>query len=281
MDAPTMQSDSFAADRPDDYVGNPAQQDMQRRAYRLWRSISDDPRYAYEGRLVTLDGVRPETIDELLFLAREQLAAVSWYVDADHESALTERLTALGYAVDRWDQHIGAGEALQAAGQVCGETSLPPGYVLHETNAATPDVVIRELAAVGSDQGVMVPAAHVMRGATRPSVIMYATAPDGRIVAIAGSVLPHHPDSALAASAWWGMLCTHPDHRGRGLSRILGAKTILAMAQRHGATSFYTGIRRENAVSQAVCTRLGVCRTNLVVLMAMNVEASGGKSLTR
>jgi GNAT superfamily N-acetyltransferase len=281
MDAPTTQSCSCASDQPDDYVGNPAQQEMQRRAYRLWQSISADPRYAYEGRLVALDGIGPDTIDDLLFLVREQFAAVTWYVNADHESALTERLAALGYAVDRWDQHFGGDEALRAADQVCGETSLPDGYDIHEISADTADVVIKELASVGADQGVMVPAAHVMRGATRRSIIMYVTAPDGHIVAIAGSVLPHHRDSALAASAWWGMLCTHPDHRSRGLSKILGARAMLAMAKRHGATSFYTGIRRENAVSQAVCTRLGVCRTEYAVLMAMDVAASGGESLTR
>lgn len=281
MDAPTKQNDGFASDQPDDYVGNSAQQDMQRRAFRLWQSISGDSRYAYEGRLVMLDGICPDTIDDLLFLVREQFAAVSWYVDAGHESSLTERLVALGYVVDRWDQYFGSDEAVRAAEKVCGETSPPQGYALHEVNAETPKAVIKELAGVGAEQGVMVPAAHVMRGATRPSSIMYVTAPNGQIVAIAGSVLPHHQDSALATSAWWGMLCTHPDHRGRRLSTILGARTILAMAERHGATSFYTGIRRENAVSQAVCTRLGVCRTSYVVLMALNTEASGGKSLTR
>lgn len=281
MEARKMECCGAVSDRPDDYVGNPAQQEMQRRAYRLWQSNLADPRYAYEGRLVTLDRVTPDTIDDLLFLVREQLAAVSWYVCRDHEGVLTEALTALGYAVDRWDQHFGADEALRAAEQLCSETSLPDGYDIHEIGAETPDAIIRELAGVGADQGVMVPAAHVMRGATRPSTIMYATAPNGRIVAIAGSVLAHHRDSPLAASAWWGMLCTHPDHRGKSLSKILGAKTMLAIAERHGATSFYTGIRRENAVSQAVCTRLGVRRTEYVVLMAMDVEASGGKSLTR
>lgn len=281
MDAPTTRSCSFASDKPDDYVGNPTQQEMQRRAYRLWQSVSADPRYAYEGRLVMLDGIGPDTIDDFLFLVREQYAAVSWYVNADHEGPLTERLAALGYVVDRWDQYFGADGALRAAAQVCGETPLPDGYGIREIDAATPDVVIKELASVGADQGVMVPAAHVMRGVTRRSIIMYVTAPDGRIGAIAGSVLPHHQDNALASSAWWGMLCTHPDHRGCGLSKILGARTMLAMAERHGAISFYTGIRRENAVSQAVCTRLGVCRTEHVVLMAMDVEATGGKSLTR
>ena len=281
MDASKTESHGFAFDRPDDYVGNPAQREMQQRAYRLWRSVSSDPRYAYEGRLVALDGSTPDTIDDFLFLIREQFAGLSWYVKADDEVALTEKLIAMGYVIDRWDHHLGAEEALRAAEQLCGETSLPKGYEIHEISADTPHAVIVELASVGAEQGVMVPAAHVMRGATRLATIMYVTAPNGPIVSIAGSVLAHHRDSSLAASAWWGMLCTHPDHRGKGLSKLLGARTMLAMAKRHGATSFYTGIRRENAVSQAVCTRLGVHRTEYAVVMAMNVQAAGGGPLTR
>lgn len=281
MDAPKTESCSFAPDRPDDYVGNPAQREMQRRAYRLWQSLSSDPRYAYEGRLVALDGAGPDTIDDLLFLIREQFAGLSWYVKPDDEVALTEKLTALGYAIDRWDHHSGADEALHAAEHLRDETSLPKGYEIHEISAETPDAIIVELASVGAEQGVMVPAAHVMRAATRPASIMYITATNSRIVAIAGSVLAHHRDSSLAGSAWWGMLCTHPDHRGQGLSKLLGARTMLAMAQRHGATSFYTGIRRENELSQAVCTRLGIRRTEYAVLMATDAEATGGGPLTR
>jgi len=264
-----------------DYVGNPVQRTMQARAYDLWRSLQSDPRYAYEGRLVALDGATPDTIDGLHFLVGEQHAAVSWYVKSDDEAALTEKLRSMGYATDRWDQYFGAEEALHASETLCGEMTLSEGYEIGEIDAATPDGIIAEFAAVGAEQGVMVPAAHVMRGRTRSATAMYITDPDGKIVAIAGSVLAHHRDSPLATSAWWGMLCTHPTHRGKGLSKILGAMTIQAMATRHGAKSFYTGVRRDNAVSQAVCTRLGVRRTEYSVLMAMSPELSGGGPLTR
>lgn len=106
MDSPKTETRGFASDRPDDYIGNPAQREMQRRAYRLWQSVSSDPRYAYEGRLVAMDGAAPDTIDDLLFLIREQLAGLSWHVKADDEVALTEKLTTMGYAIDRWDHHL-------------------------------------------------------------------------------------------------------------------------------------------------------------------------------
>lgn len=102
-----------------------------------------------------------------------------------------------------------------------------------------------------------------------------------KIVAIAGAVLGHHRESPLATSAWWGMLCTHPNHRGKGLSKILGAMTIHVMADRYGATSFYTGVRRDNRVSQAVCARLRVLRSEYAVLMAMSPKLSESGPLTR
>jgi GNAT superfamily N-acetyltransferase len=228
-----------------------------------------------------LDGTSPDTIDDLIFLVREQGAGVSWYVKPDDETALTGKLQSMGYGTDRWDQYFGAVDAVHASEQLCADTALPELYEVGEIGADTPDAIIAEFASVGAEQGVMVPADHVMRGQTRPAVAMYATGPDGKIVAIAGSVLAHHQDSPLATSAWWGMLCTHPAHRGKGLSKILGAMTIRAMATRHGATSFYTGVRPDNAVSHAVCTRLGVRRTEYTVLMALRPELSSGGPLTR
>lgn len=258
-----------------------AQQDMRARAYDLWLSVRSDPRFAYEGRLVALDGTSPDTIDDLLFLVREQGVGVSWYVKADDEIALTEKLRSMNYGTDRWDQYFGAADAVHASEQLCADMALPERYEVGEIGADTPDAIIAEFASVGAEQGVMVPADHVMRGQTRPAVAMYVTGPDGKIVAIAGSVLAHNQDSPLATSAWWGMLCTHPAHRGKGLSKILGAMTIQAMATRHGATSFYTGVRHDNAVSQAVCVRLGVRRTEYTVLMALSPELAGGGPLTR
>lgn len=259
----------------------PAHGEMQSRADELWLSVRSDPRYAYEGRLVTLDGISPDTIDDLLFLVRNQHAGVSWNVKPEDEPVLTAKLQSMGYATDRWDQYFGAADALSSAEKLSGETALPEGYEIAEIGPDAPDAIIAEFAAVAAEQGVMVPAAHVMRGQTRPAAAMYVTGPDGKVVAIAGSVLAHHRDSPLATSAWWGMLCTHPAHRGKGLSKILGAATIRAMAARHGATSFYTGVRRDNAVSQAVCARLGVCRTDYAVLMALSPELSSGGPLTR
>jgi GNAT superfamily N-acetyltransferase len=258
-----------------------AQHDMRARAYNLWLSLRSDPRFAYEGRLVALDGTSPETIDDLLFLVREQGVGVSWYVRPDDETVLTEKLRSMGYVTDRWDQYFGAADAVQTSEDLCAETALPEGYEAGEVGADTPDATIAEFAGVGAEQGVMVPVDHVVRGQTRPAVAMYVTGPDGKIGAIAGSVLAHHRDSPLATSAWWGMLCTHPAHRGKGLSKILGAMTIQAMAARHGATSFYTGVRHDNPVSQTVCTRLGVRRTEYAVLMALSPELAGGGPLTR
>jgi GNAT superfamily N-acetyltransferase len=267
--------------RAEDYVGSPAQREMQSRAFDLWRSIGHDPRYAYEGRLVALHGAGPDVAADILRLARNQGAAVIWNLPRDTEDALTRALRGRGYATDRWDQYQGGKETVRAAIGMRGAGVMPDGYELRMIGGDTSDAVIADFAGFAAEHGVMVPAAHVMRGLTRACAAMYATMRDGRVVAIAGSVLGHHRDSELAASAWWGMLCTHPEHRGRGLSKMLGAMTILEMAERHGATSFYTGVHSDNLVSQAVCNGLGIRRTENSVLMIISPELSGNGPVTR
>ena len=196
----------------------------------------------------------------------------------DDEVALTEKLTALGYAIDRWDHHLGADEALHAAEHLRDETSLPKGYEIHEINADTPDAIIVELASVGAEQGVMVPATHVMRGTIRPASIMYITAPNSRIVAIAGSVLPHHRDSSLAASAWWGMLCTHPDHRGKGLSKFSAQEPCWRWPSVTAPRAFTPGFAARMPSRKRCARGLGFDRTDYAVLMAMNVAGGGRRA---
>ncbi len=267
--------------RPQDYVGGSSHQMMQRLAYGLWQSLQYDPRYAYEGRLVAIDGAHDDTIGDLLLLARGQGAAVAWYVPSAEEAALSETFQAMGYSTDRWDQYWGAQDAVDAARQVRETVRCPEGYTIHAVRGDTHDAAIAALGAFGAEHGVMVPAGHVMRGMTRRCAIKYVTAPDGGIAAIAGAVLGHHRDHALADSAWWGMLCTHPEHRGRGLSKILGALTMLEMAELHGATSFYTGVRADNRVSQAVCNGLGVRRSEYSVVMVVSPDLAGSGPVTR
>jgi GNAT superfamily N-acetyltransferase len=271
---------SYAA-QPQDYVGAPAQQMMQKLAYGLWQSLRYDRRYAYEGRLVAIDGADRDDVGDLLHLARGQGAAVNWYVPNDDVDALCDSFCAMGYSTDRWDQHWGAADAIRAARRVRETVRCPEGYAIGTISADTPDAVVAAFGAFAAEHGVMVPAAHVMRGVTRACVAKYATAPDGGIVAIAGSVLGHHHDHPLADSAWWGMLCTHADHRGRGLSKILGALVMLDMAERHGATSFYTGVRSDNHVSQSVCNSLGVCRSEYSVVMVVSPDLAGSGPVTR
>jgi len=267
--------------RPQDYVGAPAQQTMQRRAFQLWQTLRPDPRYAYEGRLTAIDAAQGEAVEDLLLLARGQGAAVAWYVPADEEAPLSQTFQAMGFTTDRWDQYWGADDAVEVARHVRETVRCPAGYSIYTISADTPDAVTAALVTFGAEHGVMVPAGHVMRGVTRRCSVKYATAPDGRIVAIAGAVLGHHRAHPLANSAWWGMLCTHPEHRGRGLSKLLGALTMLEMAERHGATSFYTGVRGDNHVSQSVCNGLGVCRSEYAVVMVVSPDVAGSGPVTR
>ncbi len=274
MDVYRRAWDESYSPRSEDYAGSPAQREMQSRAFDLWRRLRHDPRYVYDGRVIAINGVNPDSIDDLMFLAHAQGAALVWYLAREDEASLIASIRGRGFVVDCQDQYVGAGDAVHAAAHVRDTRGLPEGYALGAIDAVTSDNVMAEFAGLGAACGVLVPPAHVLRGLTRPCAAMFASAPDGRIVAIAGAVLGHHRDSALVGSAWAGPLCTHRDHRGRGLATILGALNLLEIAERCGARSFYSGVRRDCPMSVAVWERLGLHRTNYSVMTVVSPDMS-------
>jgi GNAT superfamily N-acetyltransferase len=266
---------------PEDYSGSPAQRELQSRAYDLWRRLRHDPRYVYDGRVIAINGVNPDSIDDLIFLAHAQGAALVWYLPRDDAPSIVETLHDRGLVAECRDQYLGAGDAVRAAAHVRDSRGLPEGYALGVIDALTPQNLVVEFADLGAEHGVMVPAAHVLRGLTRPCAAMYASGPDGRIAAIAGAVLGHHRNSALASSAWAGPVCTHRDHRGRGLATILGALTLLELAERCDARSFYAAVRHDCPASVAVCERLGLHRTAYSVMTIVSPDASGNGTIVQ
>jgi hypothetical protein len=87
--------------------------------------------------------------------------------------------------------------------------------------------------------------------------------------------------SSHATDAFWGMLATRQDRRGERIALLLGAKAIAHMWERHGARGFITGVRANNASSQALCIKLGVTSTNWIYAECMDKELFGAASLTK
>jgi RimJ/RimL family protein N-acetyltransferase len=120
-----------------------------------------------------------------------------------------------------------------------------------------------------------------MRGGVVPGLCLIAQDASGRVVSTASSYRHHHPDSPRADIAHWGMLATREEWRGRKIGLILGAMAIVEMWERFGVRGFMTGIRADNAASQALCNKLGVRATDWVYAQCIDPAVLGGASLTK
>ena len=77
------------------------------------------------------------------------------------------------------------------------------------------------------------------------------------------------------------MLATRQDRRGEKIALLLGAQAIVHMWERHGARGFMTGVRANNASSQALCHKLGVRATDWIYASCLDQTQFGGKSVTK
>ena len=78
------------------------------------------------------------------------------------------------------------------------------------------------------------------------------------------------PGTPRSKEAFWGVLATREDHRGRGLAGWLGARAIQHMWEYEGMRGFNTGIKEDNAASLAACAKLGIRRSDLVTLFCFD-----------
>jgi len=265
----------------DEFFGAPHRIALSRRSAHLWRLLSDNPRYGYYGRLVALSEPGPDAADVLSAMARLQGAAVSYYYPAADAAAVFAELEARGLKTDRHEHYRGGDAALAASRQVEREYALPPDIEVRVMDADTPRELVAEVAELCQSCDVMPVPGAVMRGQVRNGICLAATDRNGRVVATASSYMNHHPASSRAKDAFWGMLATRQDRRGERIALLLGAKAIVHMWERHGTRGFITGVRADNASSQALCNKLGVTSTDWIYAECMDKELFGGGSLTK
>jgi hypothetical protein len=265
----------------DEFFGAPSRIALSRRGAHLWRLLGDNPRFSYYGRLVALAEPGPDAADILSAMARLQGAAVSYYYPADDAAALYPELEARGLRTDRHELLRGSDGAFAASTEIERDRSLAPDLSVKVMGADTPHALLAEVADLCLSCDVMPLPAAVMRGQVRKGVCLAAIDGSGRVVATASSYLNHHPASSHATDAFWGMLATRQDRRGEKIALLLGAKAIMHMWQRHGARGFVTGVRADNASSQALCNKLGVRSTDWILAECIDPELFGGASLTR
>jgi hypothetical protein len=265
----------------DEYFGSPDRIALSRRSADLWSLLRDNPRYAYYGRLVALSDPGPDAADILYAMAKLQGAAVSYFYPANTATGLFAELEERGLATDRHEHFRGGEAALAASRRAREDFALPVDLGVSAIDASTPRELVREVAELCQSCDVMPVPGSIMRGQARDGICLVATDRNGRPVATASSYMIHHPSSPRAKDAFWGMLATRKDRRGERIALLLGAQAIVHMWEHHGARGFMTGVRADNASSQALCNKLGVSATDWIYASCIDREMFGGSSVTK
>jgi hypothetical protein len=265
----------------DEYFGSPDRIALAQRSAALWLLLRDNPRYAYYGRLVALSDPGRDTVDILHAMARLQGAAVSYFYPAEAARSLFAQLEERGLETDRHEHFWGGEAALAASRRVQRDLAFPADLSISAIDPDTPRELVRDVAELCQSCDVMPVPGSVMRGQARNGICLVATDRDRRPVATASSYMIHHPSSARARDAFWGMLATREDRRGEGIALRLGAQAIVHMWERHGARGFMTGVRADNSSSRALCNKLGVTASDWIYASCIDRAIFAGPTITK
>jgi RimJ/RimL family protein N-acetyltransferase len=95
---------------------------------------------------------------------------------------------------------------------------------------------------------------------------------DGHVVGTTAAGAHFHRNHARCDEAFWGMLATREDRRGRGIALLLGALCMLAMNERHGFDKFLTCVKKGNTPSERLCAKLGLKPNNTSAVFAIDPD---------
>ena len=244
--------------------GDPAHRALLRRGEDLWRVAKENPRYAYYGTVVSLSDPQEDCADVLASLARLQGLGMCFYFPREEASALLISLEEQGFRTAESLFHRGGQAAYEASKSLLASKPAPADLRIMALDRSTPSDTIRATVELCQTCGLSSMPGEVMRGIASPGINLVALGPDGVPVATAASYAMHAPDTPKAREAFWGVLATREDYRGRGLAAWLGAMAIVHMWENEGMRGFNTGIKAENAASRAACAKLGIVDTDWV-----------------
>lgn len=266
----------------DDIIyGSPQQVAVVRRANALYRLVGHDPRFTFQGRTVSCLGDSLDAADLVIDLCRLQGYSSAQFVPRDQAGFFLEAYKRAGLSPVEWEQYWGHDTALTASAAFMKEFQIPRGLTLREVTPDTPDDRIHAICRMSQTAGVLPAPGSALRGYGPRGIILYAETEAGDIASVGGGFMAYHPDSAWPNEAFWGMLATAQDWRGKRLACWVGAAAILALADRFGARGFSSGVKADNPSSQAMCSRLGVVRSNRVYAGASDPDLMGSGSVTR
>jgi len=159
--------------------------------------------------------------------------------------------------------------------------TLPGELEIVVVDTGTSTGLAADLAAMSIACGVMPVPGSAMRGVSGDDVCLIAVDSGGKAVATASSYMSNHPHSPHTTDAFWGMLATREDWRGKGIALALGAHSIVWMWENLGARSFNTGLTADNTASIELCAKSGVIPSEWTFIGCVDPDVFGSSSITR
>lgn len=262
-----------------EYFGNPSQIAVLKRGRALFDILESDERISCHGRVCGVVTPKHGSLALIGRLAHLQGASHYANVASDEIEAVLAGARALGLdTVDyaRWEIHA---DQFDHDRHSNADPNLPDGITVTCLTPETPEPVIRSFAETSLACGVLPAWRSAHTGQALRSRTLIAVTPDGQVVSSAYATSYIVGTSELASNeCFWGMLATHPDWRGKGLSVVLGSLLLEQMHKEFGFTRFYTGIEPGNTASEAVCSKIGLTMTsNRIVTVADASQLPGGR----
>ncbi len=266
----------------EEFFGTRSQQTVSRRARDTWKLIQDDPRYAYNGRIVALAGYHgPETAEKLVSLARLQGSTTCHFLPKEKAGTVQQLVEDCGLATNTWEFCKGGEPAYEVARKILETHKLPEDISVERLGAETAPALISDFASMAGDCGVLVMAGRVMRGLDVPGVTLAGIDESGKVIASAWGYKCYHQQSGFADHAFWGGLTCHPDRRGQKIALVLGALSIVRLWEELQVRTVCTGIAPDNSASFALCEKLGVFPSDEIGLGVTDPEMFPGETLTK
>ncbi|WP_413719827.1 GNAT family N-acetyltransferase [Silicimonas sp. MF1-12-2] len=265
------------------FFGSADQQAMGQRGANLFALVQDDPRFAWYGRNVTLVDFSLSELDTFESLVRLQGATAGYRVRRELEHQFRAALETRGLRSDVFGFSVSADDtSVEKARRVLRDFRLPDDLDVSFLAPDSADGDVEAFAEIALMADVLPPPDTVLRGQARRGVALVARERgSGRPVGCAASFANFHPDSIMADTCFWGMLATHPDRRGEKIALVLGAKAMIAMHEKTGIGKFSTGIRDDNIPSERLCEKLGVVRSDYLIIIGMDPDAFRDARITK
>ncbi|PUB10070.1 hypothetical protein [Yoonia sediminilitoris] len=179
-------------------LGSPSQVQTVKRANALWAILQADPRFAFQGRTVSVAFDQDNASELAISLSRLQGYASCHFVDRQNAQNFSDAYKAAGLNPQIWEQFWGRDSALMQSHSFLQDFRAPRGLKLLPVTPVTSDETISRICEMSLGAGVLPAPGSVMRGQGLRTHFAYVEASDGQIVAAGGACMAYHADSPKA-----------------------------------------------------------------------------------